>query len=142
MRRTHVNGAQHNRLATDARNGAILAMVLASLLVASLLGLALVQTVLLQHRQMQGFGRQQQSLWLAEAGVQRAALRLAKASDYTGEKWVVPAEVLGSAQPGIVVIEVAKADGSPKDREIRVEARFPDDPIRRTVYRRKLLVQP
>ena len=132
------NNRKCKRPATETRGGAVLAMVLAGLLAVSLLGLALVQTVLLQHRQMQAAGRQQQSFWLAEAGVQRAVQRLAQSADYAGERWIVPAEVLGAEQAGVVTIEVAKIDGSSESRAIRVEARFPDDPIRRTVWRRSL----
>jgi len=113
-------------------------MVLAGLLVASLLGLALIKKVLLHHRQAQVAGQQQQSFWLAEAGVQRAVQRLAKSPDYHGEEWVIPADVLGAARPARVTIEVTKADESSQAAEIRVESRFPDDPIRRTIYRRTL----
>jgi hypothetical protein len=136
MSERFADDVQRSRPAARARHGAILAMVLASLLVASLLGLALVETLLLHHRQMQAVGRQQQSFWLAEAGLQRAIQRLAKSPDYGGEEWIVPAEVLGAAQPGVVVIEVTKADGPTEARKIKVEARFPDDPVRRNVFRR------
>ena len=125
---------------TSIRTGAILAMVLASLLVASLLGLALIETVLVHHRQMHVMGRQQQNFWLAEAGIQRAVRRLAESSDYQGEQWKVSAEVLGAARPAVVTIEVIKDAGSPQARSIRVEARFPGDSVRQGACRRELVV--
>ena len=125
---------------TGIRAGAILAMVLASLLVASMLGLALIKTVLVHHRQMQVMGRQQQCFWLAEAGVQRAIQRLADSSDYGGEKWEVSAEMLGETRPAVVTIEIGKAAGSADKRELRVEARFSGDPEWPNACRRELVV--
>ncbi len=125
---------------TGIRAGAILAMVLACLLVASMLGLALIKTVLVHHRQMQVIGRQQQCFWLAEAGIQRAVQRLADSSDYGGEKWEVSADVLGGPRPAVVTIEVGEVAGSTDGRELRVEARFSGDPAWPNAYRRELVV--
>jgi len=113
------------------RGGAALPLVLAALLVASLLGLALIETVLVSHRQMQVLARQQQTFWLAEAGVQRALARLADSADYAGEKWEVPADALGGSRPAVVTIAVAGEEGSPQARKIRVEAVLSDDATRR-----------
>ena len=123
---------------TGVRAGAILAMVLASMLVASMLGLALIKTVLVHHRQMHVVGRQQQSFWLAEAGIQRAVRRLADSSDYQGEKWEIAADVFGAARAAVVTIEVGKPDGTAQTREIRVEARLPGDPLPGSACRREL----
>ena len=125
---------------TGIRAGAILAMVLASLLVASMLGLALIKTVLVHHRQMRVMSRQQQCFWLAEAGVQRAVLRLADSSDYGGEKWEVSADALPDARPAVVTIEIGKVAGSADRRELRVEARFSGDPTWPNACRRELVV--
>jgi len=125
---------------TNNRSGAILAFVLASLLVASLLGLAVVKTVLQHHRQVQVMSARQQCFWLAEAAAERAARKLAGSSDYQGETWEVSSEVLGTARPAVVTIEVNPVDGSPQARKLRAEARFADDPARRTAFRRELVV--
>ena len=125
---------------TSIRSGAVLAMVMVSLLVASMLGLALIETVLMHYRQMHVMHRQQQCFWLAEAGIQRAIQRLADSSDYQGEKWQVSADVLGAARSAVVAIEVTTAAGPPRTRDILVEARFSDDPIRRGGCRRELTV--
>ncbi len=130
----------HRPSKPDARCGAILAMVLVSLLVASLLGLALVQTVLIHHRQTRLLGRQQQCFWLAEAGVQRALAGLAATADYSGETWEVSAEILGTERSAVVMIEVSRPADSTETRQIRVEARFPDEPTQRIASLRELVV--
>ncbi|MDD4267448.1 MAG: hypothetical protein GXY25_04625 [Pirellulaceae bacterium] len=121
------------------RAGSVLALVLASLLVASMLGLALLKTVLVHHRQARLLGGQHQALWLAEAGVQRAIRGLAASPDYEGETWEVTAETLGAARPAVVTIQVAKSE-SKGDRTIRVEARLGRAP-EANVYRRELAVR-
>ncbi len=130
----------HRPSKPHARSGAILAMVLASLLVASLLGLALVQTVLIHHRQTRLMGRQQQCFWLAEAGVQRAVAGLAATADYSGETWEVSAETLGAEPSAVVTIEVTEPAESPETRQIRVEARFSGEPTQRIASLRELVV--
>ncbi|MCY2986556.1 MAG: hypothetical protein NTY19_01610 [Planctomycetota bacterium] len=122
------------------RSGAILAMVLVCLLVASMLGIALVERVVMHHRQMTVVAQRQQCFWLAESGAQRALRRLAKSPDYPGETWVVPAQILGGTQSGAVTIQVTKATAPRAGQRIVVEARFPDDPLHRTVCQRELLV--
>ena len=123
---------------TVTRTGAILAMVLAFILVAGMLGLALIETVLVHHRQMHVVGRQQQSFWLAEAVIQRAVGQLADSSDYQGEKWEISADVLGPSRRAVVTIEVGKATKPGEIREIRVEVLLPDDPLPGTTCRREL----
>lgn len=125
---------------TRLRTGAVLAMVMVSLMVASMLGLALIETVLVHYRQMHVMGRQQQCFWLAEAGIQRAIQRLADSADYQGEEWEVSSDDLGSARSAVVAIEVTPAAGSPPTREILVEARLADDPVRPIACRRELTV--
>ncbi len=154
-----------------SRGGVILAAALTALFVVSLLGLALVQLVLIHHRQEQIEAQRQQCFWLAESGVQRALARLAKSPDYAGETWTIPSATLtgvplaarppvpdlhgqqaargtpgqqtarGTRAPGgaTVTIEV-KAAQPGEGRKIRVEARFPDDPVRRIVCEREILI--
>lgn len=121
----------------NRRHGAILALVLAGLFVASLLGLGLVERVLLEHRRRTAAFTRQQCFWLAESGVERAMRRVARSPDYAGETWVIPAEVLGTSRGAAVAIQIVKASPSPTGRTIRVEARLGDDPARRTVVERE-----
>ena len=82
--------------------------MLATLFVASLVVLALVESVLMDYRQSRVVAQRQQGFWLAESGVQRSPARLAKSPRYEGETWTVPAQVLGAAHGGVVKIQVAK----------------------------------
>ncbi len=111
---------------SDSRRGSILVIVLVSLLVASMLGVGLIKTVLIHQRQMRVLSGQQQGLWLAEAGVQRAARQLVDTPEYEGETWEVSADVLGASRTAAVTIEVAEADDGSDEREIRVQVRLED----------------
>jgi len=125
---------------TSNRTGAVLAMVLASLLVASLLGLSLIETVLVHHRQMRVVGRQQQGFWLAEAGLQRALRGLAENADYAGETWEVSAETFGGVRPAVVAIEVVEAAESSGTRRVRAEARLPGASPGQDVFVREVAI--
>lgn len=129
------------RLPTDARPGAILVMVLVSLAVASLLGLGLVQLVLMQHRQRTATAERPQCFWLAESGVQRAVHRLSKTPNYPGEKWIVPADVLGTLQAAVVTIQVTKLPEPSAGLLIRVEAVVAGNSARRIVCEREHFVK-
>lgn len=129
-----------SRFKRNTRSGVVLAMALLSLLVASLLGLALIERVLMHHRQVRVLGLQQQCFWLAEAGIQRALRRLADSPDYRTERWEIPAEAIGTAGPAVVTIEVTAAAGSPPARKIEVEARLSGDTVRRNACRREIVI--
>lgn len=122
----------------STRRGVALAAILVCLFVASLLAFSLIELALMHHRQVQTVAEQQQCFWLAESGVQRAMQRLAKSSDYTGETWTVPAEALGGSRLGVVTIQVTRPASQKTGGVLRVEARYPNDPVRPTVYQREL----
>ena len=113
-------------------------MVLICLLVASLLGLAMLRTVLAQRRQMSTLHERSQCFWLAEAGMQRALRSWQRAPEYRGETWTVPAEVLGTTRPGVVVMEVSQTEGVSTARRLRVEARLGDSETPAIVCRREI----
>ncbi|MBN1852282.1 MAG: hypothetical protein JW829_06145 [Pirellulales bacterium] len=122
------------------RAGSILAVVLACLLVASMVGLALIRTVWIHHRQVRVMGLQRQCFWLLEAGIQRAGRKLAGVSEYQGEKWEIAADVLGTHAPAVVTIEVKQVDHSPDKRMVRVEARFANETMQDIVCQRELIL--
>jgi Tfp pilus assembly protein PilX len=90
--------------------------VLVCLVVAAMIGGALLRTGLVQRRRIQMEERRLQALWLAESGLERAAARLADAHDYRGETWEVPAADLGGPWPGTVTIAVETTDAPPSRR--------------------------
>ncbi|MEZ6064910.1 MAG: hypothetical protein R3B90_04210 [Planctomycetaceae bacterium] len=85
---------------------------------ASLMKLALAQSrqTRMQHRHLQ-------AEWLAQAGLDRAAARLAGNASYTGETWNIPAEQLGEA--GEVRIMIDQPGEADEPRRVRVVAVYP-----------------
>ena len=123
------------------RHAAILVVVLVSLLVATMLAAGLIQTVLSHQRQMRILAGQQQSFWLAEAGIQRAILNLEDAPDYEGETWDVTADLLGDSRTAIVTIDVAVPSRASTSRQIHVAVHLDDGRAQPTGYHRELQYQ-
>ncbi len=122
-------------LPPGSRRGGALAMTLAALLAVSLVAAALVQSMLAAHRQAQRYTAQTQAVWLAEAGLSRAAAQLARNSDYAGEAWTAP---VGGQEgdAGDVTIRIEpKTDTAP--RRIVIEAVYPPHEHHRILIRRE-----
>jgi Tfp pilus assembly protein PilX len=128
------------RAKSNRRLGLILAAVLLSLLVVTLVGAELTEAIAQHHRQSRLAEDRQQAFWIAESAVQRAVHALAKSPDYQGETWRLSAEDLGSGRAGVATIKVGPAAGSTTQRRIAVQAYFPDDPVYRTLYERELIL--
>lgn len=96
-----------------------------ALLLASVIGVALLKTALTQRRLARREQDRAQSEWLAESGVERAAALLAGNAGYKGETWSLAAKELGGDKAGRVVIEVAPVSSDPNRRRITVTADFP-----------------
>lgn len=107
------------------RRGAALLFAMIALLLASVIGAALLKTALTQRRQARREQHRAQSAWLAESGIERAAALLAGNADYKGETWNVAATELGGNQAGRVVITVTPVSTDADQRRIRVTAEFP-----------------
>ena len=69
-----------------------------------------------------------QALWLAEAGLERAAARLAADPKYAGETWTISAAELAAGDGAVVRIEVKAIADRPERRSVRVEADYPGCP--------------
>ena len=90
-----------------------------------------------------------QARWLAEAGIERAAARLATEAEYRGETWQISAAELpaggqAASEPAIVEIEVQAPTASSgqrvDERRLRVRAAYPRDLPRRVVYEKQITV--
>ncbi len=123
-----------------SRPGAILVIVLVSLLVAVVLGGELIKATVIRHRQTRLVEQRQQSFWLAESAVQRALHALSESPDYEGETWRVSGEYFAGERTGLAIISVKPNGEAGQGRLIRVEAYYPDDPVHRTLCERELLV--
>ncbi|GEM_PF-1599564 len=96
--------------------GAILALAVLAMIMATVAGQILAQRRMLEHRHYE-----LQADWLARAGVERGAARLlADPSNYDGET-VEPISF------GQVRIDVAKVEGTTDTFRIEAESRYPVD---------------
>lgn len=105
-----------------ARRGAILICVLACALVASTLAATTLQAAMRWRRESRLPFVRQQTEWLLEAGVARAANALASNNEYDGESWVLPDHVLG--MPAVVTIQRSDKEGELQGSEWVVVARL------------------
>ena len=80
--------------------------------------------------------RNMQCQWLVEAGVQRAAARLAADPGFAGETWHVGPEHLDGRHAGVVRIAVVAPTEEPAERTIHIQADYPDDPHLRVRHTR------
>lgn len=103
----------------------MLAVAILCITIALMLATALSRAAVVQQRQSRNGTYQQQALWLAESGLQRAVFRLRTAPGYAGETWDVPADALGSAHAGVVTIEVQPNAAGDGRIELQVTARYP-----------------
>lgn len=132
---------QRLRAKSTRRAGAILAVVLVSLLVVLLVGAELTKAIVQQSRQSRLAEERQQAFWIAESAVQRAVYALAKSPDYHGETWQLSGEVLGTGRAGVATIKVTPACDSPTPRQVGVQAVYPDGDVNRTLYERELILE-
>jgi Tfp pilus assembly protein PilX len=107
------------------RRGAVLVVVLVCLALATALLLLVVKQAVAEHKVMQRNQWGLQALWLAEAGVERAAARLAADPKYVGETWTIAAEQLADDDGAAVRIHVETIAGWPERRSVVVEADYP-----------------
>jgi hypothetical protein len=127
MRRAASNksvSSTERELATRRRGGVVL--VAALVCMAIVLGIvgSMLQGALRARRQLHAERDLRQTELLLDAGVDRAANKLAEDTDYVGETWKTPAsEVLG-AGTGEVVIEVTRP-GDSDSWNVHVAAEYP-----------------
>jgi hypothetical protein len=102
-------------------------VVLVCLIVSGMLLASLLQTALLQDRQLVYVQYRSQTAWIADAGLERALGRLALAPEYEGETWNIDSDYFGGSDSAVVVIRVEKEEIRPSRRRIVVEAVFPSE---------------
>ena len=82
------------------RRGAVLIVVLVCLAVAAAISVVVVRQIAMERHGVQMNQRGLQASWLAEAGVERAAARLAADPKYAGETWIISAKELAADDSG------------------------------------------
>ena len=124
--------------ARRARRGVVIVIAVVAVLLVSLIGAALLRLAVAHQRQVRREHSRLQADWLAEAGLSRAAARLAADPGYSGETWEVPPDDLGGRDAGVVTISIDRdADGAPAATAV---AEFPRDTVSRVRATRRVPV--
>ena len=111
---------------SKARRGAVLVMALVALTLLTIIGAALVRLAVMETKSIDVRLRGCQARRLAEAGVARAAARLASDPDYRGETWSLSRADWPAGLAAQVTIEIGETD-KPGWRRITATADYPSD---------------
>jgi len=132
-------GASSSQRRRHRGSGLVIALV-TLLVVTSIMG-SIMHALLTELRQTRQTAIEVQAQWLADAAVERAAVRLAANSSYAGETWNVdlPASSSGAESHGVVEIKIERGDGE-KRAQIIVHANYPDDSRRRVAAERTVSI--
>lgn len=110
---------------TTSPRGAILIMVLVALALLAALGGTLLRWASMEHKLLRSQAEAGQARWLAEAGVERAAARLAHDLKYAGETWDIAAADLPAGAAARVRIVVKPLAGHADRSSIVVDVEYP-----------------
>ena len=109
---------------TRCRRGAVLVVTLVAMLVVMALVGGMLKSTLRARRQLLVERDLRQTELLLQAGIDRAAYRLARATDYRGETWDLPAdEIVGRGDGRVTISASRSAGGEPWD--VHVVAEYP-----------------
>ncbi|MBD3672560.1 MAG: hypothetical protein HUJ26_03445 [Planctomycetaceae bacterium] len=128
-----------SRLCEPTRCGAVTIVVLLAMLIVFSIGLTMLETTLRERERTLQFEQRQQSTWLAESGIERAAMQLKSNPDYEGETWTLNQQELGGSDDGVVTIKVTPEENSDR-RLVTVVADYPTDPHQHIRTSREILV--
>lgn len=120
------------------RRGAALVAVLVCLILVSMYATHMLRSAVQQNRQDRAMWQQCQSMWLAEAAIERGVAQLQQSADYRGETWDVSAEQLSSQRAGRATIQVHRPEESSADGTIEVLVDYPSDSRHRQRYRKQV----
>jgi Tfp pilus assembly protein PilV len=123
------------------RSGVVLVVVIVCLVVAMAVFMSVVKLATAQRQTIKTQQWQAQAAWLAEAGLERAAARLATDPSYTGETWTIAGDQLGGPDGAAVAIRLEAVPGEPNRRLVRVQADYPDDPRDRARQEKQIVMQ-
>ena len=106
------------------QRGAILVVVLVCLAMATGISVLVIGQIAAERQAVQMNLRRLQALWLAEAGIERAAARVLTDPNYAGETWTIPAKELAADDSAVVRIQIEPISGQPQRQSIHVEADY------------------
>jgi hypothetical protein len=126
------------------RRGSITVAVLVCLLVITVIAAGLLRQVQSQRALLKDEERRLQAEWLAESGLERAAVRLHDDPAYRGETWAITAGELGGPASGVVSIKIEPipggAESNSNQRRVTAQADYPVDPPHRVRTRKQVVV--
>ena len=130
------------RLGTRSdRSGVALLTAIVCLAVIAIIGGVLVKVMVAQRQQTRIEERMLQAQWLAEAGLERAAAKLADSTDYAGETWQIAATEFAGRGEATVKITVESVTGKLNKRQVKVQADFPADSSARARQSKQAVVE-
>lgn len=127
------------RRSRSSRRGAVTVVVLLATLIVFSIGLTMLETTLRERERTLQFEQRQQSTWLAESGIERAAAKLQSDPAYSGETWTVEKDALEGSESGVVTIQVTPEEDGDR-RIVSVVADYPNDPHQKIRTSRKIFV--
>lgn len=125
MLKSRSNSSRKQQNQRYARSGsAVLIPMVCLVLSLTIIGELLKQSSI-EHKQLIKEQYRLQSIWLADAAAQRAAVKLSHQPDYKGETWTLSPEEIGGKYPGEVFIKIDRNQKNNKLITIRTEASYP-----------------
>ena len=113
---------------------------LVCLSVVLLLSAAIVRNLVFHQRQTRADQQRLQAMWLAESAVDRAYAALRLSPEFTHAVWQVELTGAHGPETGVAEISVESDSSSSRQRRIHIVARWPDDPLHRSVHRKDLII--
>ena len=132
---------RENTIINSRRRGAIMVGAMICLLLISLLLGSLLKVALAHRRQVRTEQYRLQAQWLAESAMERSVNRLTADGDYSGEEWNIAAKELDGRHAGSVKISVQKSAKRPMQRIVTVEAIYPSGVARSAKRTKQLTVR-
>jgi len=132
---------QSKRSHGTTRTGGTAFIAIVCLLLVGFFAAAVLKVVVARRDALGSERGRLQADWLVEAGLERAAARLANDPDYAGETWSIPPERL-RGRSATVTIHVDTSEDHNELRSIEVRAETPADGERRAKRGKTFLIRP
>lgn len=115
---------------SSRRRGAVMVVAVICLMLVTALLASALKSVTTGRKQVRQEQMRLQAVWLAEAGLERAAAQVAANADYAGETWKIAAADLDGIHTGRVVITVQPGGDAAEMRRVKVTATYPEATVR------------
>jgi type II secretory pathway component PulK len=99
-------------------------MALVSLVLVAVLTGTLVRWAAMEHKLIRVEENESQARWLAEAGIERAAVNLVADAGYSGETWDLDATQLPSREKAQVRLKITPVENQERARTIEVDVEY------------------